>query len=320
MTKINQHTNPDHTGPDNAAGNLKIAFFLNLAFTLLEVAGGLWTNSIAILSDALHDAGDCASLGVAWYLQRLSGKASDSSFTYGYGRFSVLGALITSIVLLVGLAFILWKAIPRLLNPEEVNAPIMIALAAVGIAVNGAAALKLRGAETLNENVVGWHLLEDVLGWVAVLIGSLAMTIWGYPIIDPILSVLISLFVLWNVVKQLKHVLLVFLQRAPESFDLRQFEHQVQTMPRVVSNHHTHSWSIDGASHVLSTHIVIQDDATREDIVQTKDRVRKLLKEHPFEHITIEIELEGEDCPERSNEDSRRQATSSSSSSDSPTR
>ncbi len=290
------HDKASHSHGGEGGKNIGIAFFLNLTFTLIEIAGGLWTNSVAILSDALHDFGDCITLGFAWYMQRVSRKQSDATFTYGYRRFSVLGALITGVVLLVGLLFVVWKASARVLHPEPVYAPGMIAIAIVGILFNGAAVLRIRGGHSLNEKVMSWHLLEDVLGWVAVLLGSIAMLIWKLPIIDPLLSIGISLFVLWNVIKNLRKVLMVFMQSAPKSFDAARFNLALTSVEKAVSSHHTHTWSIDGERHVLSTHLVMRSDATREDIVKAKRRVHELLAEHNFEHATIEVELEGEDC------------------------
>lgn len=284
------------------SGNIGVAFFLNFAFTILEVIGGLWTNSIAILSDALHDFGDCLSLGAAWYLQRLSKKSSDAQFTYGYRRFSVLGALITGIVLLGGLGFVLVKATGRLLDPEPVNAPGMIVIAIVGVIFNGAAVLRMKGGHSLNEKVVSWHLLEDVLGWIAVLVGSIAMSIWSLPVIDPLLSIGISVFVLWNVVKNLRKVLMVMLQRAPKSFDLKRFECALDETPKLLSTHHTHVWSLDGERHVISTHVVLEPDASRDDIVAAKQNVHAVLGKHHFEHITVDVELLGEECASHNNE------------------
>ena len=289
------HQHQGH-GQGDGANNLGTAFFLNFGFTLLEIVGGLLTNSVAILADAVHDAGDSLSLGISWYLQKLSKKGPGASFTYGYERFSTLGALITGVVLLGGLGFVLFRAVPRLFNPEPVQAPGMIALAVIGIVVNGAAVLKTRQGHSLNEKVVSWHLLEDVLGWVAVLLGSIVMTIWDVPIVDPLLSIGISLFVLFNVARKLIKVGQVFLQSAPENFDLGEFQRRVVQMPLVTGTHHTHSWSIDGERHVLTTHIVMDAGATREDVVTVKRRVRELLEEHDFEHLTVEVELEGEEC------------------------
>ncbi len=276
--------------------NLLLAFALNLAFTVLEIAGGFWTNSIAILSDALHDAGDCLSLGLAWYLQTLSARRPDAVFTYGYRRFSTLGALLTGVVLVIGLAFIGFGAVQRLREPAEVRVPGMLALAVIGIAFNGFAAWRLRHGHSLSEQVASWHLLEDTLGWIAVLVGSIVMLIWNLPIIDPLLSLGISVLILWNVVRNLKKVSLVFLQSAPAGFDVAAFDRQMADIPAVIGSHHTYTWTLDGESHVFSTHLVLREGATRDEIVAAQRRVHELLREQHFAHVTVEIELQGETC------------------------
>lgn len=280
---------------DHGAGrNLGIAFLLNFVFVIIEVAGGLWTNSIAILTDALHDGGDAISLGLAWYLQRVAARRPDAKFTYGYRRFSSLGALVTGIVLSVGLAFIVWKAVGRLREPQAVYAPGMLALAVAGIVLNGLAAWTLRGGHSLNEKVASWHLLEDTLGWIAVLAGSGVMMVWDLPVIDPILALLISAFVMWNVLRNLRKVALVFLQRAPLGFDAEAIDTKLREIPGVVGSHHTHTWTLDGERHVFSTHLVMNARSGRDRIIEAKRRVHDLLREQHFEHVTIDVELEGE--------------------------
>lgn len=291
MTMSHSHHHHDH-----AAGNLLAAFALNLAFTGIEIVGGIWTNSVAILSDAVHDSGDCLALGLAWYLQRLAQRQPDALFTYGYRRLSSLGALITGVVLIAGLGFIGFEAVQRLRSPEEVRAPGVIALAVVGVIFNGAAVWRLSGGHSLNEQMARWHLLEDTLGWVAVLVGGIAMTIWHVPILDPLLALLIAAIVLWNVVWNLKKVAHIFLQGAPPGFDPAAFERQLAELPHFVSCHHTNTWTLDGERHVFSTHLVLAAAATRDDIVAVKRRVHELLREHHFEHITLDIELAGERC------------------------
>lgn len=172
----------------------------------------------------------------------------------------------------------------------------MMMLAAVGVVFNGAAELKVRSGTSLTEKIVSWHLLEDVLGWVAVLIGAAVMSVADVPWIDPLLSIGISLFVLWNVLRNLRRVFDVFIQRTPRSFDVERFEHQMLSIPKVISLHHTHSWSIDGEKHVLTMHLVMQADTTRQDILDAKQRIRNALDEEAFEHVTVEVELEGEPC------------------------
>jgi cobalt-zinc-cadmium efflux system protein len=290
------HHGHHHHHHDQAAGNLLVAFLLNLAFTVIEIGGGLWTNSVAILSDAVHDAGDCLALGLAWYLQRLALRLADARFTYGYRRWSALGALLTGVVLIAGLAFIGWEAFARLRTPQPVHAPGVIGLAVIGVLFNGAAAWRLSRGQSLNEQMARWHLLEDTFGWVAVLAGGVAMALWELPILDPLLALLIAAIVLWNVVWNLRKVAHIFLQGAPPGFDVAAFEQQLTALPLVTGSHHTHTWTLDGERHVFSTHLVMASEATREEIVEVKRRVHELLREHHFEHITVEVELAGERC------------------------
>jgi cobalt-zinc-cadmium efflux system protein len=293
MSHDHSHHHDDAAG---GGGNLKMAFLLNLAFTILEAFGGVWTNSIAILTDAVHDTGDCISLGVAWYLHRLSLRGRSARYTYGYRRFSVLGALITGLTLLVGLVFVLWHAWERLRQPEMSYAPGMVALAVIGVVMNGSAVAFTRRGTSINERVVSWHLLEDTLGWVAVLMGALLMLWRPWPLVDPILSILISCFVLFNLVRNLRHALFVMLQKAPPSFDLGKFEAELMKAPRVRQVHRTHVWTLDGAKHVLTTHVVMPAGSSRGEILAIKERVRQMLDPHEFEHVTVDVELEGETC------------------------
>ncbi len=279
-----------------SASNLKVAFLLNLAFTVIEIAGGIWTNSIAILSDAVHDMGDSMSLALAWYFQGLSQRGRTPQDTYGYRRYALLGSLITGLVLVIGLSFVLWNAVHRLLAPAPVNAPGMIVLAVIGVMFNGAAVLRVKSGSSMTEKMVTWHLIEDVLGWVAVLAGAIVMTIWDLPIIDPLLSIGISVFIIWNVVRSLRQVFDVIIQKVPASFDVEQFERDILKHPKVVSMHDTHSWSVDGEIHVLTTHLVMQRDASREEMIDAKNHLRQLLDQHTFEHVTVDVELEGELC------------------------
>jgi len=283
----------DHS---HAEGNLKVAFFLNLTFTIIEFIGGILTNSIAILSDALHDLGDTGSLGLAWYFEKLSHKKASSQHTYGYRRFRLLGGLITGFVLTVGLCFILFNSFKRLANPEPVNATGMMALAVLGILVNGAAVLRVKKGSSITERIVSWHLLEDVLGWVAVLIGAFVMSLWELPIIDPLLSIGISSFIIWNVFRNLKQVARVFLQTVPENFNLIEFEKKVSEIPNVVSTHHTHVWSLDGEQHVFSTHLVLKKECDQSSAHEAKEQIHTLLGTEKFTHITIEVEHEGKSC------------------------
>lgn len=286
------HSGNDHQG----SANIKSAFFLNLTFTIIEIIGGLYTNSVAILSDALHDLGDSLSLGLSWYLEKFSKKKRDVKYTYGYGRFSLLAAFINGLVLITGSILILTEAIPRLANPESPDAKGMIFLAVLGIAFNGAAAFKLKGGHSLNEKVVSWHLLEDVFGWVAVLIAAIAMLLWDIPILDPILSIGFTLFILYNVIKNFKETVKIFLQAKPSDIDINKLSGEINLINEVESSHDIHIWSMDGSYYVMTVHIVVSDQVSTQQIIRIKNQVRKTSNKYGIEHSTVEIEFEDEQC------------------------
>ena len=291
------HDHHDHHNHQHAdLGNIRLAFFLNLFFTILEIFGGLWTNSLAILADAIHDLGDSFALGSAWFLERLSMKKGDVLYSYGYRRFSLLGALISATVLIAGSLFILLHAIPRIFHPQHSYAPGMFLFAVIGIAVNGAAALRLKGSTGINAKMVAWHLLEDVLGWAAVLAVSLILLFRDIPFLDPLLSCLITAYVLFNVLKNLGRTFGVFMQGVPAGTDIEAIEESLRSIEHVMGTHHTHIWSLDGTHHVLTTHVVVDNEVTRDDILKIKGHIRAILDSHDMIHSTVEIEYAGEEC------------------------
>jgi cobalt-zinc-cadmium efflux system protein len=284
------------TDRSTTSRNIRIVFILNLLFTAIEIIGGFLTNSMAILSDALHDLGDSFALGITLILDKLSHRVSDEKYSYGYQRFNLLAALINTIILVIGSIFIFSEAIPRLSHPEHSNAQGMVIFAIIGIVVNGAAALRLRGSKSQNTKIIAWHLLEDVLGWTAVLIVAFVLLFKDIHILDPLLSILITAYVLYNVLKNLKKTLSLFMQGVPEDIEIKKLEENILNQPRVKSVHHTHIWSLDGENHVLTTHVVVYKNTTRIQISQIKKSIMALISGHHFEHTTIEIEYEDENC------------------------
>ena len=278
--------------------NIKVAFFLNLGFALAEIIGGFLTNSMAILADALHDFGDSLSLAFSWRMERLSNKKGDQRYSYGYKRFSLLSALISAIVLIVGSIFVISEAIQRLSNPQPSNAQGMLIFALVGIAVNGYAALRTSHGRNLNSKVISWHMLEDVLGWAAVLVVSIVLLIQKNPILilDPLLSLAVTAIVLFNVVKNLKKTLTLFLQGVPDSVNIGVIEEEIRKMELVIGIHHTHVWSLDGEQHVLTTHVVLGEGAKKEQIRAIKTKIKELSERHGLAHTTVEFEYLEDDC------------------------
>ena len=285
-----------HDHHHHSSNNIKVAFFLNFAFTILEIIGGLYVNSIAIISDAIHDLGDTISLGTSWYLEEKSHKKSNKKFSFGYKRFSLLGALINSVILIIGSLYVINEAVGRILEPEHTDAKGMIFFAVIGVLVNGYAAWKLSGGKTMNEKVASWHLLEDVLGWVAVLVVAIILNFKDIHYLDPALSLLITAYILWNVVIRLKQTLFIFLQGVPEELDINEIESKILSIDFVNSIHHMHIWSLEGEHNVFTAHIKIDDNSNLNNFKKVKSDVKDILKEYKFEHYTVEVEFNDENC------------------------
>lgn len=286
----------DHHHHHNSSTNLKTAFFLNLAFTIFELIGGVYVNSVSIISDAVHDLGDSLSLGAAWFLDVKSKKDSNQQYTYGYARFSLLAALINSVVLVAGSVYVIYEAVQRFINPETSDAKGMFLFALIGIAVNGYAAWKMSSGKSLNERVISWHLLEDVLGWVAILVASVVLYFYNTPYLDPALSLVITIYILWNVVKRLKETLFLFLQGTPPDIDIIHIQKQIESLQNVENVHHTHVWSLEGEHHVFTTHVLLKNIDSVSQIDQVKNEINTTLKKYHFTHITLETELDPSNC------------------------
>lgn len=283
---------PEHEHGVNNKGsqrNIRTAFFLNISFTLVEIVGGFFTNSVAIISDAVHDFGDSVSLGLAWYFQNKSEQGPDRKFTYGYKRYSVLGALINAIILAVGSGFILWEAISRFFEPEEVHPEGMILLAILGVIVNGLAVFKLRQGNSINEKVISLHLLEDVLGWIAVLIGSILLLFWDLPWIDPLLSILIATYIIRGIIKNMRRVVQIILQRTPTNVSFTAIEDYLNTHNEIREFSDIHIWSLDGEFNIMTVNITLKSPSTVENAISITHEIKAHLKTLNIQHCTIEL-------------------------------
>ncbi len=295
MHAHHQHRH-DQTHEQGASNRIGWAFCLNAAFTIIEFVGGWLTNSTAIMADAVHDLGDSLALGTAWLLERVSRRRADEAFTYGYRRLSLFGAFINAVVLVVGSVLVLAQSLPRLLAPEMPQVQGMLALAVLGIVVNGAAVLKLRQGSTLNEKVLNWHLLEDVLGWVAVLLVSLLLLVVEWPVLDPLLAIVFTLFILFNVWRSLKETLRLFFQAVPDDLLTRRIHAQLMELEPVAGIHHEHCWSLDGEHHVYTAHLVLKQFLGVEAQQALKREIAQRLQPFGLTHTTIELELPEETC------------------------
>ena len=271
--------------------NILIAFILNLSFSLFEFVGGLFTGSVSILSDAIHDMGDAISIGISYFLEKKSKQQPDETYTYGYARYSILGGALTALFLLLGSVIVICNAVNRMFNPIKINYSGMILFAVIGVCVNFCAALITRKGGSLNQKAVNLHMLEDVLGWAVVLIGAVIMRLTDISILDPILSIGVALFILVNAIKHLKEATWLFLEKAPCSIDVNEMKHHLSELPGVLDVHHIHVWSMDGHMNYATMHIV-----TNANHVLIKESIRKELEEFGISHATLELEAEEEHC------------------------
>ena len=270
--------------------NILIAFFLNFTFALIEIVGGYFTNSVAIMSDAIHDLGDSMALLFSYFAEKLSVKEADDSYTFGYRRFSILSAFINGLILLGGSLFVLYEAIQRLFSPQAVEPKGMIALAILGIAVNGFAAYRLSKSQGINSKMVMFHLLEDLLGWVAVLLVSIILLFKPWYSLDAILSILISFLILKGVYKNLVKVIRIFLQKFPEDLSLTEIKNEIKSLPEVKDIHEIKGWSIDDQSYYLRFHLKVAPETQMKTVDEIKRQVKDILTRHHVEYSTIEFE------------------------------
>jgi cobalt-zinc-cadmium efflux system protein len=268
---------------------VRFAAFLNVAFTILELVGGFWTNSLAILSDALHDFGDSIALLVSWLFERGAKKSPDTSRTFGYQRLSLFSALFSVSILIGGSIVIIFQAILRFFNPELVNAFGMVGIAVIGILFNGLGFFLLKKGESLNEKVLSWHLLEDVLGWVGILVGGVIIYFWKFYLLDPIITIGLTAFILYNVTKNLREAINILLQGVPEHINLEAVKKDLTSIKGVIDVHDIHIWSLEGETDVFTAHVVL-DDKTLKSPEPTKQTIKKTLQKHHIEHSTIELE------------------------------
>lgn len=271
-----------------------IAFILNLCFSVFEFIGGIFTGSVAITSDAVHDIGDAASIGFSFFLEKKSKQQPDSRYTYGYERYSVLGGVITTFILLFGSAAVIINAIHRIINPISINYNGMILFGIVGVAVNFLAAHFTHGGDSVNQRAVNLHMLEDVLGWLVVLVGAVVMRFTDWVLLDPIMSIGVAIFILINSVKNLKTILEIFLEKTPDGISVDEIKAHVCEIDGVIDAHHIHLRTIDGHNVYATMHIVTDCEPH-----EIKDKVREELGEHGITHSTLELERSDEHCHEK---------------------
>lgn len=303
MGHAHPHSHRDHHHSHRAVKSIGWALLINLVFSLIELAGGIFTGSLAILADAIHDFGDSMSLAIAWYFEKTAQRERDRHFSYGYRRFSLFASILSALIIISGSIYVLVQTALTYSTPTIPRPYGMMIFAVVGLVANGVAAYQLAKGHTQNERVLTWHLVEDVMGWAAVLVGASVMAVTEWWWIDPLLATAIALFVLWNVSRHLKYSFFLFLQGTPKEFNRLEFQQGVSELKGVHDIHDCHVWSLDGLHNILSCHVVVKPELTKEEILALKEQIRTLASSFGHFHTTIETEELGQPCNDRCEEE-----------------
>ena len=277
-----------HHHHKKAGENLAFVFFMNLIFNIVVIIGALATNSMAIIADFIHDFSDTISIALAWFLERVAQKDSTDKYSYGYQRFSILGAVIISVFVIIMAFVILSEAIPRLFSPEGVDAGGMLVVAIVGIVFKSISVYKLHRGETFNEKAILFHQLGDVFEWIAILILSIVLIFWdGAPYLDPFVSIGIALWLIFNLGRNLYKSVEVLLQKTPDYFDVDEFKEAISNIDGINEIDDFHIWSLDGIDSVMTLKVNV-------DFGQNLDEIKKQIyiisKRYHVVDITVEFE------------------------------
>ena len=266
-----------------------LAFFLNLSYAIVEfIAGGIFGSS-AVLADSVHDLGDAIAIGVSAFLETISNREEDSHYTLGYKRFSLLGAMVTAVILMTGSVLVILGNITKLFHPQAVNDEGILWLGIIAVSVNVIASLVVRKGKTKNESILSLHFLEDTLGWVAVILMAIVLRFTDWYILDPLLSLVISIFILSKAIPRFWSTLKIFLDAVPEGVDIKQVKSDLEQLDHVASINQLNLWTMDGLEKNAIVHVCLKEI---EQMELCKESIRSKLKDCGFQNITIEIDAD----------------------------
>ena len=264
-----------------------LAFVLNFSFAIIEfIFGGLFGSS-AILADAVHDLGDALAIGISAFLESISNREEDSHYTLGYKRFSLLGAILTAVILITGSSLVILENISKLIEPQPVDHEGMLWLGVIAIAINLTASLIVRKGQTKNESILSLHFLEDTLGWLAVIVVAIILRYTDWYFLDPLLSLLISAFILSKALPRFWSTLKIFLDAVPEGVDIQQVKSDLEQLDHVTSINQLNLWTMDGLEKNAIIHVCLEHVKHME---VCKEAIRTLLKDCGFQNVTIEVD------------------------------
>lgn len=264
-----------------------IAFFLNLSYAIVEfIAGGIFGSS-AVLADSVHDLGDAIAIGISAFLESISNREEDSHYTLGYKRFSLLGAMVTAVILMTGSVLVILENITKIFHPQPVNDEGILWLGIIAVSINVLASLVIRKGQTKNESILSLHFLEDTLGWVAVILMAIVLRFTDWYILDPLLSLAISIFILSKAIPRFWSTLKIFLDAVPEGVAIKQVKNDLEQLDNVASINQLNLWTMDGLEKNAIVHVCLE---WIEDMEASKTAIRHYLKDIGFHNITIEVD------------------------------
>ena len=264
-----------------------LAFFLNLSYAIVEfIAGGIFGSS-AVLADSVHDLGDAIAIGISALLETISNREEDRQYTLGYKRFSLLGAMLTAVILMIGSVLVILENITKIVHPQPVNEKGILWLGIIAVAINVLASLVVREGKTKNESILSLHFLEDTLGWLAVILMAIILRFTDWYILDPLLSLVISIFILTKVIPRFWSALKIFLDAVPEGVDIKQVKNNLEQLDHVASVNQLNLWTMDGLEKNAIVHVCLEEI---EHIEYCKESIRNLLKDYGFQNVTIEVD------------------------------
>lgn len=266
-----------------------VAFFLNLTYAIVEfIAGGLFGSS-AVLADSVHDLGDAIAIGISAFLESISNREEDSHYTLGYKRFSLLGAMVTAVILMTGSVLVILENIAKIFHPQPVNDEGILWLGIIAITINVLASLVIRKGQTKNESILSLHFLEDTLGWVAVILMAIVLRFTDWYILDPLLSLAISFFILSKALPRFWRTLKIFLDAVPEGVDIQKIKTDLAELDHVASINQLNLWTMDGLEKNAIVHVCLEE---MEHMETCKESIRIFLKDCGFQNITIEVDAD----------------------------
>ena len=266
-----------------------VAFFLNLTYAIVEfIAGGVFGSS-AVLADSVHDLGDAISIGISAFLETISNREEDRQYTLGYKRFSLLGALVTAVILITGSILVILENTTKLFNPQPVNDEGILWLGMIAVTINVLASLVVRKGQTKNESILSLHFLEDTLGWLAVILMAIVLRFTDWYILDPLLSLVISIFILIKAIPRFWSTLKIFLDAVPEGVDIKQVMSDLEGLDNVASLNQLNLWTMDGLEKNAIVHVCLKE---MEHMETCKESIRIFLKNCGFQNITIEVDAD----------------------------